>query len=161
MSIPFLDIDCDGIFAPGQLAVAVGRAITISGLRVRNFSPHSIISHPVSDQNFHNSLQNEHPHEELICCRKELEGGDLLEVEALVQIPSQGLQIDINLEGGNVEQTTADMLHPILPIDKSIFTFDTNSECLTEMQKEMLLLFGQIENSPKLIMVWNYVIDFA
>ena len=161
MSIPFLDIDCDGIFAPGQLAVAVGRAITISGLRVRNFSPHSIISHPVSVQNFYDSLQNEHPHEKLICCHKESEGGDLLEVEALVQIPAQGLQIDINLEGENVEQTTADMLHPILPIDKSIFTFDTNSECLTELQKEMLQLFGQIESSPKLIIVWNYVIDFA
>ena len=39
VSLDFVEVDCSGIFSPGQLAVAVGRAKSTDGLTVRNFDP--------------------------------------------------------------------------------------------------------------------------
>lgn len=39
MSLDFVEVVCSGVFAPGQLAVAVGRAKSTEGLAVFNFDP--------------------------------------------------------------------------------------------------------------------------
>ena len=52
-----MQIDCSGIFAPGQLAVAVGRATSSSGLRLVNFNPKKhLITPSIRVQDFYLSV---------------------------------------------------------------------------------------------------------
>ena len=46
MSLDAVEVDCREIFALGQLAVAIGRAKTTKGLRVRNFIPKKHVIKP-------------------------------------------------------------------------------------------------------------------
>ena len=48
LSIDLLEVDCKDIFAPGQLSVAIGRATTTTGLKIRGFDPTRHIVPPAS-----------------------------------------------------------------------------------------------------------------
>jgi len=48
-TLPYVEVNCDSIFAPGQLAVAIGRAKSVSGLAVFNFNEHKHIIQPRKD----------------------------------------------------------------------------------------------------------------
>jgi hypothetical protein len=41
-----VEVDCQDIFKPGQLGVAIGRASTLNGLRVVNFTTKACIRQP-------------------------------------------------------------------------------------------------------------------
>lgn len=57
-TLDFVEVDCYSFFAPGQMGVAVGRATTISGLRIVNFNKqaaykrHSDIVYEFYERNF-------------------------------------------------------------------------------------------------------------
>lgn len=68
MSMPSLDIDCKFARLPGQISVAVDRAITTDDLRVLNFSPSLCRQHPLKVYNFSENDIGE-IYDSLICCR--------------------------------------------------------------------------------------------
>lgn len=70
MSIPYLEIDCRNAHYPGQVGVAVGRAVSSSGLRVLNFSPNLCRRHPQKVYDYQDSESNDNFLDSLICCRK-------------------------------------------------------------------------------------------
>ena len=45
MTLDFVDLDCRGVFEPGQLAVALGRVKTKTNIRVQNYHPSLCIQH--------------------------------------------------------------------------------------------------------------------
>ena len=63
-----VEVDCSGIFKPGQLGVAIGRARTSTGLRVINFSQRACMPHPESVENFL-LLPSKEPLTDKSCCR--------------------------------------------------------------------------------------------
>ena len=63
-----LEVDCSGIFKPGQLGVALGRARSSEGLRVINFSTKYCIKQPDIVLKVLNREPVEH-REDTSCCR--------------------------------------------------------------------------------------------
>lgn len=63
-----VEVDCDGIFKPGQLGVAIGRARASTGLRVINFSPRACMQHPETVASFV-SISSIEPSEDKSCCQ--------------------------------------------------------------------------------------------
>ena len=47
-----MEVDRSGIFKPGKLGVAIGRARTSTGLRVNNFRQRACMLHPDSVETF-------------------------------------------------------------------------------------------------------------
>ena len=68
---PFLEVDCFSFFAPGQLGVAIGRAVTIENLRVRNYNTESAtMKHLPHVYEFYRTTSQDEPLlEDLSCCR--------------------------------------------------------------------------------------------
>jgi hypothetical protein len=63
-----VEIDCYSCFAPGQMGVAVGRAVSKDGLRIRNFSSEAAhLKHPQCVYDFY-LRESTHPVEDLSCC---------------------------------------------------------------------------------------------
>ncbi|CAC5364753.1 PIF1 [Mytilus coruscus] len=53
MTIPYLEIDCKNSNQPGQVGVAVGRAKSISGIKVTNYKSSNIKRHPEAVYQFY------------------------------------------------------------------------------------------------------------
>lgn len=69
-TIQNVEIDCASFFAPGQLGVAVGRAVSKNGLSVRNFNLNAAtLKHPESVYNFY-CKQFTLARDDLSCCTK-------------------------------------------------------------------------------------------
>ncbi|CAG2187273.1 PIF1 [Mytilus edulis] len=70
MTIENLVVDCNNSIQPGQLGVAIGRAVSIQGLRVINFRKSLCRKHPVNVFNFYDSFSLGIIRNDLTCCRK-------------------------------------------------------------------------------------------
>ncbi|CAC5396937.1 PIF1 [Mytilus coruscus] len=70
MTIENLVVDCNNSIQPGQLGVAIGRAVSIQGLRVINFRKSLCRKHPVNVFNFYDSFSLGNIRNDLTCCRK-------------------------------------------------------------------------------------------
>ncbi|XP_060602232.1 uncharacterized protein LOC132755380 [Ruditapes philippinarum] len=55
MSLESVVVDCEDANVPGQLGVAVGRALTANNLQVKNFRPHLVKKHPPHVYSFYES----------------------------------------------------------------------------------------------------------
>ena len=55
MTLPTVEVECDGIFAEGQLYVALSRATTLEGLTLKNFSKGLVKANPHAVE-FYNNL---------------------------------------------------------------------------------------------------------
>ena len=77
---PYLEVDCFSFFAPGQLGVAIGRAVSIKNLRVRNYSPNcATIKHLPHVYEFYDTCDIEGTGvsvDDFSCCRPEAEDGN-------------------------------------------------------------------------------------
>lgn len=76
-SLQFLEVDCYSFFSPGQMGVAVGRVMTIDGLRIINYNSiakAAKLKHrsEVYDFYYHESLR---PMQNLECCKSLYEIG--------------------------------------------------------------------------------------
>ncbi|XP_060591293.1 uncharacterized protein LOC132746230 [Ruditapes philippinarum] len=58
MTIPFVEIDCKNAYSPGQLGVAVGRAVSTTGLRVLNYNQNIVKKHPDKINLFYKSIDS-------------------------------------------------------------------------------------------------------
>ena len=67
---PYLEVDCYNFFAPGQLGVAIGRAVSLENLRVRNYSPDCAnIKHLPHVYDFYESCnQKDNLFQDMSCC---------------------------------------------------------------------------------------------
>ena len=75
-----LDVDCFSFFAPGQLGVAIGRAVSLDNLRVRNYNPNCAnIKHLPQVYQFYDACDREGagvPVNSLSCCRPTVIGSN-------------------------------------------------------------------------------------
>jgi len=62
-----VEVDCTGVFRPGQIAVAIGRVRTTEGMRILNFSPDLCIPPPASVPGFEQQPSLP-PADDLSCC---------------------------------------------------------------------------------------------
>lgn len=69
MSLPNLIVNCQHIIQPGQLGVAIGRAVSIKGLKVVNFKKHLCQKHPKCVSMFYESFTVGEVKSDLSCCR--------------------------------------------------------------------------------------------
>lgn len=69
-TIPFLEVDCYSFFAPGQLGVAIGRAVSIKNLRMRNYNIEcATLKHLPHVYNFYQTCNSDDTfHENFSCC---------------------------------------------------------------------------------------------
>lgn len=63
-----VEVDCQQIFLPGQLGVAIGRCTSVDGLRVINFKDEVCLPHPETVELFTNRTCLA-PDPDLKCCR--------------------------------------------------------------------------------------------
>jgi hypothetical protein len=77
MSLESVVVDCENANIPGQIGVALGRAITAENLQVKNFSAHLVTKHPQKVYNFYKV-----PSKDLLpdcsCCKNEFISSDVL-----------------------------------------------------------------------------------
>ena len=73
MTLPELVVDCENCVQPGQLGVAVGRAVSVEGLKVVNFKKHLCRKHPSYVYNFHGSFSIGVVKNDLSCCNNSYE----------------------------------------------------------------------------------------
>ena len=99
-TLPYVEVNCDAIFAPGQLAVAIGRAKTVSGLAIFNFNERKHIIKPRSDVVAYmkkiTPIHNEHDNE---CCL------NTIEIQGEQSAPVDNVMIDV---ADNVDQEPDD-----------------------------------------------------
>ena len=68
-SMKYLEVDCYSFFAPGQMGIAIGRAITTEGLRILNYNPMAArLKHGDVVYNFYD-LDSTPPLLDLQCCQ--------------------------------------------------------------------------------------------
>ena len=73
MTIPYLEIDCKNASNPGQIGVAIGRAESLSGLRVINYTPTVCRKHPDIINVFYEHIQGiGNTEENLNCCKADV-----------------------------------------------------------------------------------------
>ena len=72
MTLPELVVDCENCVQPGQLGVAVGRAVSVS-VKVVNFKKHLCRKHPSYVYNFHGSFSIGVVKNDLNCCNNSYE----------------------------------------------------------------------------------------
>ncbi|XP_061171689.1 uncharacterized protein LOC133181165 [Saccostrea echinata] len=83
-TLEFVEVDCYSFFCAGQLGVALGRATTIDGLRIRNFNQDAaFLKHPQKVFDFYNETFLV-PEDDLECCNSSS--------SALCEIPSETAQ---------------------------------------------------------------------
>jgi len=78
MTLPLVDVDLQHIFSPGQAYVALSRAVSLQGLRVRNYKRGCIHAHPEAGA-FNRSLGKVHAaamRENKTLQQAEAEGGE-------------------------------------------------------------------------------------
>ena len=73
MTLQNLVVDCSNCFQPGQLGVAIGRAVSVQGLKVINFKKNLCRRHPAIVYNFYDSFSLGIVKQDLSCCRKNSE----------------------------------------------------------------------------------------
>jgi len=73
MTLPELVVDCENSVQPGQLGVAIGRAVSVEGLKVVNFKKHLCRKHPSYVYNFHGSFSIGVVKNDLSCCNNSYE----------------------------------------------------------------------------------------
>lgn len=64
-----VEINCKGIFKPGQLAVAMGRCRSSKGLKVVNFTPSVCLPQPFEVQNFLSNVTSLPGLQDTSCCK--------------------------------------------------------------------------------------------
>ncbi|KAH3847067.1 hypothetical protein DPMN_089380 [Dreissena polymorpha] len=57
MTLPCVEVNCKFATNPGQIGVAVGRAVSTDGLRVVNYSPTMLKGHPAGVYKFYGEIQ--------------------------------------------------------------------------------------------------------
>jgi hypothetical protein len=68
MTLPAVVVHCAKGTQPGQIGVAVGRAVSLAGLQVLDFKASQCVEHPLSVHNFY-ELTTLNPRPDLQCCR--------------------------------------------------------------------------------------------
>ncbi|XP_033755719.1 ATP-dependent DNA helicase PIF1-like [Pecten maximus] len=71
MSLHNVVVNCENCYQAGQVGVAVGRAVSITGLRVLNFKKSLCKSHSIQVKGFYKNINLGHVDANLTCCRKE------------------------------------------------------------------------------------------
>ncbi len=65
-----MEVECRNLFAPGQLGVAIGRAKTSAGLRIRHFNPHQHVIQPAhAVVAFMDTIESLAFNDDLSCCK--------------------------------------------------------------------------------------------
>jgi hypothetical protein len=101
-TISNLEVDCFSFFAPGQLGVAIGRAISTDKLRVRNYNPAvATLKHPPHVYEFYKSYENQSNQLQDCCCNKQhldsISCDSQNQSSLLVECPSMLSQIEVPL----------------------------------------------------------------
>ena len=71
MSLNTIVVHCEHCTQPGQIGVAVGRAVSLDGLRILNFTKYLCREHPSSVSLFHEHVSVGTVQEDLSCCRNQ------------------------------------------------------------------------------------------
>ena len=71
MSLNNVVVHCEHCRQPGQIGVAVGRAVSLDGLRILNFTKSLCREHPSSVSLFHENVSVGTVQEDLSCCRNQ------------------------------------------------------------------------------------------
>ncbi|CAC5417703.1 PIF1 [Mytilus coruscus] len=81
MTIPYLEIDCKNSNQPGQVGVAVGRAKSISGIKVTNYKSSNIKRHPEAVYQFYRLCEVPYMiNFENVCCKIAFKEENITEV---------------------------------------------------------------------------------
>ncbi|XP_070184871.1 ATP-dependent DNA helicase pif1-like [Littorina saxatilis] len=68
LTLERVEIDCEEVFQPGQIGVALGRARSIEGLRVVNFDTRKVLPQPSTVHDYY-KVGSAEVNENLTCCR--------------------------------------------------------------------------------------------
>jgi hypothetical protein len=96
LTLDFVEVDCAGLFAPGQLAVAISRVKSISGLCVIHFNPkrHIIEAH-CDVKEFYDAPSPPIDVKNTVCCKSRAflpaNGGthDKHEMDSVIELPAE------------------------------------------------------------------------
>lgn len=110
---PYLEVDCFSFFAPGQLGVAIGRAVSMKNLRVRHYSPNcASIKHLPQVYDFYEACDNDGTGvsvDDFSCCRPMTEDGN--RTERTIQPTTDESSLDPWKDVSQVSQSSSDQPH--------------------------------------------------
>lgn len=165
MTLRYVNVECSTIFCAGQMAVAVGRAVSLEGLCVKNYSTIAAhITHHQSVQEFYHKLSIPEEGERNILFKEDLSCCCAPDCTSpLVESCSS------SSSSGASPEFSANTLPPMamaegevaiygVPNMSAFFTFDAESP-ETVMQSEMVYLLNNIIHTTRFLNFWNAVIS--
>jgi hypothetical protein len=107
MTLDHVFVDCHQVNRPGQLGVAIGRAKSLSGLQIINFTPACCVKQPQCISDFYNSIAPGRVADDLSCCRPDIHDEETDEETGDVdELPPA--QIDVALDENSEGEFDAD-----------------------------------------------------
>ncbi|MEW8545276.1 MAG: helicase C-terminal domain-containing protein, partial [Candidatus Thiodiazotropha sp.] len=100
-TIPHLEVDCFSFFAPGQLGVAIGRAVSLANLRVRNYNAENAsLKHLPHVYEFSEKCIDQAVYlEDLTCCHpagnRTTENNDPIPEKSLEKFPAAATMMNV------------------------------------------------------------------
>ncbi|XP_070573165.1 uncharacterized protein [Ptychodera flava] len=136
MSLDYVHIHAEKMYRPGQLAVAVGRATSVSGICVTGFSIGKCVPSSLTVQQFYDKLNagNIESRNDISCCRQHVPGrhshpaDDTADTLTLGEaIPEQQIQSEPAVELEDSEHEEFDM-QELIDVEEMILPATTPSE---------------------------------
>lgn len=161
MTLDYVEVDCSGIFEPGQVSVAIGRARSIKGLRVIGFKKSFCKQHLTSVVTF-SGIPSMDYSQDLSCCRtgeedseeteekhvdeesddSDFDASDIKDIDDILKSPSQSTSQE-------TQSYLPDFIDP-LQISSSKMTQNP----VTDRQKETNRLIEKLKESEAPLRNW-------
>lgn len=170
MSLEHLEVDCYSMFCPGQMAVAIGRATHIGGLRVVNYNHNAAcLKHVNTVFKTHHTITSFTPSyndmddtskfdRTQTCCN------NITKLSPDVDSPVASIKpvnpvVTVFTEEVAQPENNDEPSLPLVTIN-DLFSFDVNDP-FTDLQSEMVFLYNNIKNRPSTIALWNSIIKLT
>ena len=120
MSLNNVVVNCQDCIQPGQIGVAIGRAVTVEGLQVVNFKKSMVRKHPQHVTEFHEKISIGSLKRNLSCCRNKIK-----EKETIVETEEGDNECDNLDSDSDFSDNEIDLLQSVdscsePPVDMSV-----------------------------------------
>ncbi|XP_070209716.1 uncharacterized protein [Littorina saxatilis] len=147
LTLERVEIDCEEVFQPGQIGVALGRARSIEGLRVVNFDTRKVLPQPSTVHDYY-KVGSAEVNENLTCCRHKRFQTTYAEDTA-----NEPREEDVPLEGMDQEplDDDPDVDLDCTPLEFKAVLVDLTNKQVTPQQKSVSQAAKQLLMTPVLV----------
>ena len=173
-TIPQLVVDCSRLFKPGQLGVAVGRAVNKDGLQIRNYHHHAACMKHLSVVYKYYDKESQPVSDDLQCCLQRCAGQKVpvnsnATPKPVLEQPPSAAKLTVVSELSSTDESTAaekpqDNVESVtFPWDVKAFTLEAfpSSSTMTDCQKQIQEVLLDVNSTEILDKTYCYILRVA